>query len=305
MKTERKFPAPTGCREYLILIQFFIFGYILSDYRAIGCDNLRPSPGVWPATSSYVFGQRLEARFQPFRQFGLVIKTIGRALKSIPDIPTVVTQIPIAHPIVPKLNLRHIVRNRRHTCQIKQASSQNSQVRLVNGIAQILVGIFVDGGECIFENPTVRNRIGRNNGRFRHDRVRTSFTPLFGTDSFCRCFLFASRLTTPKPTEKPFRKIGRTAQAEKVKSGHAKSCGDKQDKRQPKRKSPRNHGTEQNDQSKNHSARHDQAKTFLEIILGIHSYDSLKKSSSITTFRNRSRNSVIRTISRSYGSESP
>ena len=53
MKTARKFPAPTGCREYLILIQLFIFGYILSDYRAIGCDNLRPSPGVWPATSSY------------------------------------------------------------------------------------------------------------------------------------------------------------------------------------------------------------------------------------------------------------
>ena len=110
---------------------------------------------------------------------------------------------------------------------------------------------------------------------------------------------------TPKPTEKPVRKIGRTAQAEKVKSGHAKSCGDKQDKRQPKRKSPRNHGAEQNDQSKNHGACHDQTKTFLEIILGIHNYDSLKKSSSITTFRTRYRNSAIRAISRSYGSESP
>lgn len=53
METERKFPAPTGCRKYPILIQLFIFGYILSDYRAIGCDNLRPSPGVWPARSSY------------------------------------------------------------------------------------------------------------------------------------------------------------------------------------------------------------------------------------------------------------
>ena len=53
MTTERKFPAPTGCREYLILIQLFIFGYILSDYRSIGCDNLRPSPEAWPATSSY------------------------------------------------------------------------------------------------------------------------------------------------------------------------------------------------------------------------------------------------------------
>ena len=69
--------------------------------------------------------------------------------------------------------------------------------------------------------------------------------------------------------------------------------------------SPRNHDAEQNDQSKNHGARHDQAKTFLEIIIGIHSYDSLKKSSSITTFRNRSRNSAIRAISRSYDSESP
>ena len=29
MTTERKSPAPTGCREYLILIQLFIFGYIL------------------------------------------------------------------------------------------------------------------------------------------------------------------------------------------------------------------------------------------------------------------------------------
>lgn len=103
---------------------------------------------------------------------------------------------------MPKPNLWHIVRNRRHTCQIKQASAQNLPILPVNGIAQILIGIFVDGGECIFENPIVRNRIGRNNGRFRHDRVRTSFTPLFGTDSFCRCFLFASRLTTPKPTKK-------------------------------------------------------------------------------------------------------
>ncbi len=214
-------------------------------------------PKFSPQRLRIVFGQRLEARFQPFRQFGLVIKTIGRALKGIPDVPTVVTQIPIAHPIMPKPNLRHIVRNRRHTCQIKQAPSQNSQVRLVNGIAQILVGIFVDGGECIFENPIVRNRVGRNNGGFRHDCIRTPFTPLFGTDSFCRCFLFATRLTTPKPTKKTFRKICRTAQAEKIKSDHAKACGDKQDKRQPKRKSPRNHGTKQNDQSKNHSARYD------------------------------------------------
>ena len=262
-------------------------------------------PKLGPQRLRIVFGQRLEARFQPFRQFGLVIKTIGRALKSIPDVPTVVTQIPIAHPIMPKPNLRHIIRNRRHTCQIKQTSSQNLPIRPVNGIAQILIGIFVDGGECIFENPIVRNRIGRNNGGFRHDRVRASFTPLFGTDSFCRCFLFASRLTTPKTTKKTLRKIRRTAHAEKVKSGHAKSCGDKQNKRQPKRKSPRNHGAEQNDQSKNHGACHDQTKTFLEIILGIHNSDSLKKSSSITTFRNRSRNSAIRAISRSYGSESP
>lgn len=213
------------------------FGYILSDYRAIGCDNLRPSPGVWPATSSYCIWPKTRSSLSAIPPIRSGHKTIGRALKSIPDVPTVVTQIPIAHPIMPKPNLRHIVRNRRHTCQIKQASSQNSQVRLVNGIAQILVGIFVNGGECIFENPIVRNRVGRNNGGFRHDRIRTSFTPLVGTDSLCRCFLFASRLTMPKPTEKPFRKIGRTAQAEKVKSDHAKSCGDKQDKRQPKRKS--------------------------------------------------------------------
>lgn len=237
MTTERKFPAPTGCREYLILIQLFILDIFFQIIEQSDAITSVRRPEFGPQRLRIVFGQRLEARFQPFRQFGLVIKTIGRALKSIPDVPTVVTQIPIAHPIMPKPNLRHIVRNRRHTCQIKQASSQNSQVRLVNGIAQILVGIFVNGGECIFENPIVRNRVGRNNGGFRHDRIRTSFTPLVGTDSLCRCFLFASRLTMPKPTEKPFRKIGRTAQAEKVKSDHAKSYGDKQDKRQPKRKS--------------------------------------------------------------------
>ena len=94
---------------------------------------------------------------------------------------------------MPKPNLRHIIRNRRHTCQIKQTSSQNLPIRPVNGIAQILIGIFVDGGECIFENPIVRNRIGRNNGGFRHDRVRASFTPLFGTDFLLS--LFSLRLS--------------------------------------------------------------------------------------------------------------
>ena len=151
-------------------IQLFIFGYIQIIEQSDAITVRRPEFG--PQRLRIVFGQRLETRFQPFRQFGLVIKTIGRALKGIPDVPTVVTQIPIAHPIMPKPNLRHIVRNRRHTCQIKQASSQNSQVYLVNGIAQILIGIFVDGGECIFENPIVRNRVGRNNGGFRHNRIR-------------------------------------------------------------------------------------------------------------------------------------
>lgn len=149
MTTERKFPAPTGCKEYLTLIQLFIldiFFQIIEQSDAI--TSIR-RPEFGPQRLRIVFGQRLETRFQPFRQFGLVIKTIGRALKGIPDIPTVVTQIPIAHPIMPKPNLWHIVRNRRHTCQIKQASAQNLPILPVNGIAQILIGIFVDGGECI------------------------------------------------------------------------------------------------------------------------------------------------------------
>ena len=139
-----------------------------------------------------------------------------------------------------------------------------------------MIRIGVDRRKCIFENPIVRNQVDRNNGGFRHDRVRASFTSLFGTDFFCHCFLFASRLTTPKTTKKTLRKIGRSTHTEIVEPCHAKPRGNKQHKRHPEREAPQNHDAEQHDEEKDKDTRQNQTKPSMEILIGIHrSLDSV------------------------------
>lgn len=52
-QSKQKIPTPHRCREYRQKDSAPIVGYTPSGYPPNGCRNRHPSPGVWPATSSY------------------------------------------------------------------------------------------------------------------------------------------------------------------------------------------------------------------------------------------------------------